>query len=71
MAEYSSPLMTSSNRVPREKVKHTQHLLVAHVAFLVVAIDKVQKAADNVNATYSLCDVFISKVNGYSLMYSE
>ena len=42
VAEYSNPLMTNSNRVPREKAKHMQHLLVVHVALLVVAIDKVE-----------------------------
>ena len=42
VAEYSNPLMTNSSRVPREKVKYTQHLLVVHETLLVVAIDKVE-----------------------------
>ena len=56
VAEYSNPVMTSSNRVPQEKVKHVhmQHLLVVCVALLVVAINSIKKAADNMCTLHSL-----------------
>ena len=60
-AEYSNPVMTNSNKVPREKVKHTLHLLVVCVALLVVAIEK----SCRLYISYIVCDVFISKVKIY------